>query len=93
MSGSDSDSDNENTAVTNPVSPSIQDKIEIFDPTAAGYRKRSLSEKRKHIESPEKTDTTLLTRAEIKTMRKEKKRLKKQQHQAAEKNFLKSNGN
>ena len=93
VSGSDSDSDNENTAVTNPVSPSIQDKIEIFDPTATGYRKRSLSEKRKHIESPEKTDTTLLTRAEIKTLRKEKKRLKKQQHLEAEKNFLKSNGN
>ena len=92
-SGSDSGSEHDGAkGGATPVSPSIQDKIDIFDPTATSSRRTSVSEKRKHIESPEKTDMSLLTKAEIRSLRKKNKRLKKLKHQEAEKNLLKSDG-
>ena len=79
-SGSGSDSDTEPATSFR----SIQDKINVFDPPAPDskfYRKRTESEKRKLVESPDKPD---LTKAEKRILKRERKKLRKLEHQQHE---------
>ena len=80
-SGSDSDSASSSSST---VFKSIQDKIGVFGPPASSskhFKKRTDSEKRKHSESPDKTE---LTRAEKKNIKKHKKKVKKLEYNRAE---------
>ena len=93
VSGSDSDSDLEQNP--SPRSAALQAKIDVFDSSAAQssnfFRKTSLSEKRKLSESPEKSD---LTKAEKRSLKRERKRIRKLQHQHKEQgNLMLSHGN
>ena len=78
---SGSGSDSEDDLDTTPISPSMQAKIDVFDPEAQSskfFRKPPSSEKRKASESPE------LSKIEKKALKKEKKRLKKIEHKRLE---------
>jgi hypothetical protein len=94
-SGSGSDSDSDSEPNPSPRSATFQAKIDVFDSAAAQssnfFRKTSISEKRKAIESPEKSD---LTKAEKRSLKKERKRLRKLEHQHKEQgNFMLGHGN
>ena len=65
----------------------------MFDSSAkVFYRKNSLSEKRKAVESPDKNENSALTKSEMRTLRKKQKKLKKMEHKESEKKLLNSNG-
>ena len=94
-SGSGTDTDSEIGEVPeNPVSPNILAKIGQLGQgyTPATFKKPVFSEKRKAEESPDKVDVTSLTKAEMKTLKKKNKRLKKQKHKEAERSILNSYG-
>ena len=83
-SGSDSEDDDHPEPSPSPISKNIQEKIDVFDQSSSSkfYRKKSESEKRKASDdSPDKQD---LTKAEERSLKKEKKKLRKLEYQRAD---------